>query len=336
MEENQNTFSGQNWREKMRAFFSDEKNRKKIIAFLVALVVAIFISIIINPPADFPSGKIITVSEGESLEQITTGLQNAGAIRSSFIFSSTVILLGGERKVVVGDYLLKKPENVLDLAYRFAFGKTDIPLVKITVPEGWNVRQMSDYLAIHLTNFNTTKFKNIASSSEGYLFPDTYFVSPMATPEFLLQKMRSNFEQKINSIPQIKTFRKPLSDVVIMASILENEARTTADRQIVAGILWKRLALGMLLQVDSTIAYVTGKDLTQLTATDLKIKSLYNTYLHKGLPPGPIGNPGLDALTSAVTPIATNYLYYLSDKDGMMHYATTFAEHQKNIAKYLK
>ena len=336
MEENQNTFSGQNWPEKIQACFSNEKNRKKIVAFLVAFILAFFISVIISPPADFPSGKVVTVSEGESLEQITAGLQNSKIIRSAFIFSSTVILLGGERKVVAGDYLLEKPENALELAYRFAFGKTDIPLVKITIPEGWNVRQMSDYLAIHLTNFNTTKFKNIASSSEGYLFPDTYFVSPMATPEFLLQKMRSNFEQKINSIPQIKTFGKPLSDVVIMASMLENEARITADRQIVAGILWKRLALDMPLQVDSTIAYAIGKDLTNLNATDLKIKSPYNTYLNVGLPPGPVGNPGLDALTSAVTPTATNYLYYLSDKNGVMHYAVTFAEHQRNIAKYLK
>jgi UPF0755 protein len=336
MQENQNTFSGQNWREKTRTFFSDEKNRKKVIAFLVALVVAIFISVIISPPADFPSGKVVTVSDGESLEQITTALQNAHIIRSSFIFRSAVILFGGERKVVASDYLLKKPESALLLAYRFAFGKTNIALIKITIPEGWNSKQISTYLATHLPNLDQVKFQDIANRNEGYLFPDTYFVSPLITPELLMTKMQDNFFQKVASVSQIKTFGKPFYDIVIMASMLEDEARTTADRQIVAGILWKRLSLGMPLQVDSTIAYVTGKSLTELTASDLKIKSPYNTYLYKGLPPGPVGNPGLDALTSAVTPTTTNYLYYLSDKDGLMHYATTFVEHQKNIAKYLK
>ena len=336
MDENQNTFSGQNWREKMRAFFSDKRNRQTLVAFLTIFVLAIFILVSVNPPVGFPSGKIVTVGDGESLEQITTGLQNARVIRFVFVFQSAVILLGGERKVVAGDYLLEKPQNALTLAWRFAFGRTDIALVKITVPEGWDVKQISDYLPTRLPNFNTAEFQNLASSSEGYLFPDTYFVTPNITPELLMEKMQNNFEQKINSVLQIKNFNQPLSSVVIMASMLEDEARTTADRQIVAGILWKRLSMNMPLEVDSTIAYATGKNLTELTSSDLKINSPYNTYLYKGLPPKPIGNPGLDSLTAAVTPTATNYLYYLSDKDGVMHYATTFAEHQKNVAKYLK
>src|ERR1035437_355237 len=115
MDQNQNTFSEQNWCEKTRIFFSDNKNRNRVVAFLVAFILAIFISVIISPPADFPSGKVVTVSEGESLEQITGKLQNASAIRSVFVFRSAVILLGGERKVVAGDYLLKKPENTLEL-----------------------------------------------------------------------------------------------------------------------------------------------------------------------------------------------------------------------------
>jgi UPF0755 protein len=324
------------WCEKTRTFFSDENNQKRIAAFLVAFVLIFFISIIVSPPADFPSGKIISINSGESLQQITVELKASHIIRSSFIFSSVVILFGGEKKVVASDYLLKTPQNALLLAYRFAFGKTDIALVKITIPEGWNSKQISAYLMIRLPNLDQVKFQDIANRNEGYLFPDTYFVSPLITPELLANKMQDNFQQKVASIPQIKTFGKSFSDIVIMASMLEDEARTTVDRQIVAGILWKRLALDMPLQVDSTVAYVTGKSLSDLTPADLKIKSPYNTYLHTGMPPSPVGNPGLDALTSAVTPTTTNYLYYLSDKDGVMHYATTFSEHQKNIAKYLK
>jgi UPF0755 protein len=336
MDENQNTFSGQNWREKMCAFFSDKQNRKILVAFLTIFILLIFIFVSVNPPTDFPSGKIVTVSDGESLEQITNGLQDARIIRYAFIFRSAVILLGGERRVAAGDYLLEKPENALTLAWRFAFGQTDIALVKITIPEGWNIKQISDYLPTRLPNFSTVEFQNLATSSEGYLFPDTYFVTPLITPESMVEKMENNFQQKIVSVSQIKNFGKPLSDVVIMASMLEDEAKTTADRQIVAGILWKRLSLGMPLEVDSTISYITGKNLDELTAADLKIDSPYNTYLHTGLPPTPIDNPGLDSLTAAVTPTTTNYLYYLSDKNGIIHYAVTFAEHQKNVAEYLK
>lgn len=290
----------------------------------------------ISPRPDFPAGKVINVSQGESLEQITNELKTVHIIRSAFIFRSAVILLGSEKKVVAGDYLLKKPENTLTLAYRFAFGKTDIELTKITIPEGWSVKQITSYLPSRLPNFDGVKFQNLASSSEGYLFPDTYFVSPNITPELLMGKMENNFQQKINSVPQIKNSDKPIFQVVIMASMLEDEATNTRDRQIVAGILWKRLTLGMPLQVDSTISYITGKSLDKLSSSDLKINSPYNTYLHTGLPPKPIDNPGLDSLTAAVMPTETPYFYYLTGKDGQMHYATTFAEHQKNIAKYLK
>jgi UPF0755 protein len=263
-------------------------------------------------------------------------LKNIGAIKSSFIFRNTVILLGGEKNITADDYLLKSPENVLVLAWRFAHDKTYVNLVKITVPEGWSVREISDYLKNKIPKIDTGKFQKMAMIDEGYLFPDTYFISPTITPESLIGKMKNNFTQKISAVAGIKQSGKSLSDIVTMASILEDEAKTTEDRKIVAGILWKRLSLGMPLQVDSTIAYATTKSLSDLTATDLKIKSPYNTYLYKGLPPTPIGNPGLDAILAAVTPTQTQYLYYISDKNGVMHYAVTFAEHQKNVAKYLK
>jgi UPF0755 protein len=121
-----------------------------------------------------------------------------------------------------------------------------------------------------------------------------------------------------------------------MASILEAEARTTETRKIISGILWKRMEIGMPLQVDAPFQYIIGKNTFQLTTNDLKFDSPYNTYKYKGLPPGPIGNPGLDAISATVNPIKTNYLYYLSDVRGNMHYAKTFAEHVINKEKYLK
>jgi UPF0755 protein len=122
-----------------------------------------------------------------------------------------------------------------------------------------------------------------------------------------------------------------------MASIIEEEARTEETRRTIAGILWKRLDNGWPLQVDAAFAFVNGKKKSsELTVEDLAIKSPYNTYANKGLPPTPISNPGLDAISATIRPIATKYYFYLSDDDGNMHYAVTNAEHEANKAKYLE
>ena len=120
-----------------------------------------------------------------------------------------------------------------------------------------------------------------------------------------------------------------------MASLLEREVPLTYDRRVVAGILWKRIRLGMPLQVDAVFPYIIGKNSFNLTKSDLATDSPYNTYLYKGLPAGPIANPGLDAILAAVTPLPTSYLYYLSDKYGNLHYSATYEQHLANKHKYL-
>jgi UPF0755 protein len=121
-----------------------------------------------------------------------------------------------------------------------------------------------------------------------------------------------------------------------MASLIEEETATPEDRRIVSGILWKRLSSGMRLQVDATFAYTIGKGSLELTTEDLKSDSPYNTYRIYGLPPTPIVNPGLDAITAALHPTSSPYVYYLSDKNGVMHYSKTFEEHKLAKAKYLR
>ena len=149
--------------------------------------------------------------------------------------------------------------------------------------------------------------------------------------------MIGNFGERIKILEEdIKKFGKSESDVIKMASILENEARLYESRQIVAGILWKRISLKIALQVDAAFKYINGKTTEDLTLDDLKINSPYNTYNRLGLPPTPISNPGLLAIKAAVNPIKTQYLYFLSDKSGNMHYAITLEEHAENKWKYLK
>jgi UPF0755 protein len=152
-----------------------------------------------------------------------------------------------------------------------------------------------------------------------------------------VKTLSDTFQTKIASLESIiDSFGKPYSQVVIMASILEAEARKLEDRRVIAGILWKRIQMDMPLQVDAPFEYVSSKNTFTLTTADLRLDSPYNTYTRKGLPPTPIGNPGLEAIQAAVTPIESPYLYYLSDKNGVFHYAETHDGHVKNKAKYLK
>lgn len=188
------------------------------------------------------------------------------------------------------------------------------PDVRITFVEGSDAHQMSSKVAQSLPGITAAEFYTLASQHEGYLFPDTYLFPPYATSSEVIGVLLRTFDNKLRPlIPAIAQSRHTIADVVIMASILEREAQTTADRKIIAGILWRRLAIGMPLQVDAAP----------------------ETYEHKGLPPRPICNPGLNAIEAVLKPTPTNYLYYLTGKDGLMHYAVTFESHKANRAKYL-
>ena len=220
---------------------------------------------------------------------------------------------------------------------RLTNGNFGLTPVRLTFPEGITTKQMSLILSDKLIDFDGEEFLKLSKDKEGYLFPDTYLFAPNTKPDEVIRVMKKNFDDKLLGINKaFSDFKKPLKDVVAMASILEAEARTTETRKVIAGILWKRLAMGMPLQVDAPFQYIIGKNTFQLTLADLKYDSPYNTYKYKGLPPGAIGNPGIDALLSAVTPTKSSYLFYLSDIRGNMHYANTFAEHVINKEKYLK
>lgn len=288
-----------------------------------------------RPPDDFPVGQVITIDSGQSLQNITDYFEQAHIVRSPLLFRSIAIVLGGEKHVIAGDYRLNRREGPLVLAYRLVHGDFKIELQRILVPEGATVAQIGDILQKSLLDFSKKQFLTLASTSEGYLFPNTYFIPETTKPQVVIDTMKNLFRQQVFALPDIYTSGHSLKDILTMASILEDEARTTESRKIISGILWKRIALGMPLQVDSTFLYINGKNTFQLTQSDLKIKSPYNTYVNKGLPPTPIGNPGLDAIEAALEPTTTDYLYYLTGRDGQMHYAATFAEHVKNKQKYL-
>ena len=189
------------------------------------------------------------------------------------------------------------------------------------------VKELCDLFSADNPNFNKEKFLKLAEGKEGYLFPDTYFFTNKETPEEIINKMQDNFKVKAGDVQK---------DILIMASIIEKEARKPEDRKIISGILWKRIKEGMPLQVDAVFDYLLDKESSEITQADLKMDSPYNTYKHKGLPPTPICNPGLDAIEAAENPVDSKFWYYLSDKTGVTHFARTFEEHKQNKFRYLK
>jgi len=189
------------------------------------------------------------------------------------------------------------------------------PPIKVTIPEGFNTKEMSDIFSLKLPKFNKERFLSLAEDKEGYLFPDTYFFAAFNDEKDIIRIMQENFARKI--IPfllEIKTSGRTKREIIIMASIVEREAKGDADRGFISGILWRRLSIGMPLQADAAP----------------------ETYKEKGLPKNPISNPGLEALQAAIRPKSSPYLYYLHDKNGEIHYAKNFTEHLQNKSKYLR
>lgn len=317
-------------------FFSENVSKKRAVtAFVVAFLVSLFFLLIFGSKSSFPVGSVMEIKSGESLQSITVKLKEENIISSEVLFRSMVILFGGEKRVIAGDYLLAKKESTFSIARRLVNGNFGIDNVRITIPEGWNVFQIADYLEKNLVFFDKKTFLDLAKDKEGYLFPDTYFVLGSIKSREIIAMMENNFLKRTSSLEEkISKSGYSKKEIIIMASILEGEA-LPEDRNVVAGILWRRLEMGMPLQVDSTFSYINGKNTYELTLDDLKIDSLYNTYKYKGLPPGPINNPGLEAITSALNPIKTKYLYFLTEKDGTIHYAKTFEEHKRNKERYL-
>lgn len=304
--------------------------------YLFIIGTALFIAFLwqITPPFSFPSGSIISVPEGAGLYTLAEKLREDKVIRSPFWFRVAAIILGGERDMKAGQYYMSRPQNTLVITWRVFHGNHGVEVVRLTIPEGFTVSKISALFDERFPLFNQTDF--IAWAPEGYLFPDTYFVPLTATASSTIKLLNDNFIRKISpSISDVELSGRTLEEIIIMASIIESEAKSLEDREIVSGILWKRIKLGMPLQVDASFIYVNGKTTKELTQDDLKIDSPFNTYLYRGLPPSPISNPGLESIKTALYPTTTPYLYFLTGDDGQMHYSRTFDEHVAKKLKYL-
>lgn len=325
------------------SFFYEEFRRRPPLARMVfiagagVVLLLLFVSSLMwRPPAEFSVNSYLTIERGETLSSVGSRLFERSLIRSPFWFKVWSALLGGTRGIKAGDYSFVEPMGTARLAWRLTHSAYALEPVSVTIPEGFNNREIAARLAQKLARFDAAKFKSEAKEGEGYLFPDTYRFLPNERPSRIVAEMSENFARRVKTIErEIADFGRPLREIIIMAALLEEEARTMETRQKIAGILWKRLENNMLLQVDAVFPYIFEGRAYDLTNGDLFVDSPYNTYKYIGLPPTAISNPGLDAIRAAITPVTTPYWYYLSDKEGNMHYAVTHDEHLINRERYI-
>lgn len=304
----------------------------------ILLFVVLPVSILCLPTYGFPHGILVTVEEDASFGETAQMLEDNHIVGSATLLKILGRVTGSDRGVRAGRYVFDTPIGVAEVLFRLTHGITGVKAVRVTFPEGITVREMGEILVSAIPSFDSEGFVREAKPYEGYLFPDTYDIYVDATPEELITRMRTRFDTVWSSLenPRDVISGESVERVVTMASILEKETKVGRDRAIVSGILWKRVSIGMALQVDAVFGYIHDTDTYHPSLDDLEVDSPYNTYRNPDLPPGPIGNPGVDALRAALSPVSSKYLYYLTGKDGTVHYAETFEGHKKNRELYLR
>ncbi|MEY2703476.1 MAG: hypothetical protein RLY43_2115, partial [Bacteroidota bacterium] len=300
------------------------------------LILSIYWIYLTSPVKNLETPLLVEIEKGSTLKDVSQKFTEVGVIKSQTILNTVIILSGGDDKVVSGEYLFEKSPSLFEVAKRITTGDFGIEVKEVRIPEGVTVAQIADLMEERFPYFEKEAFMQLASESEGMLFPDTYNFLETVKAFEVYNTLKDNFEKKIAEIkPLIKENNLSLEEVVIVASMVEKEA-TEDSREEVASIIWKRLEKNMLLQIDATFVYSIGKGTFDLTMKDLTDEeNPYNTYVHKGLPPTPISNPGLESLKAAASALPTENLYFLTGRDGEMYYARNFEEHKKNRARYL-
>lgn len=304
-------------------------------------------------PAGASQAVSIVVKNGMSSNDIAKLLYQKGLIKSEFLFHVAVRLKGMENSLQAGEYLIPTEMTVPQMISMLAKGETIYR--EITIPEGYTIEQIAKLLednqignAAKLKELakNATPFPymsenqnpNVTYKAEGYLFPDTYRIAKGVTEEQVMSMMLTQFDKQFTKEMRERATSLGLSirDVVILASLVEKEARLSQDRPIIAGVFLNRLKIQMPLQSCASIQYILGYPKAELTVKDTEIPSPYNTYQNMGLPPGPIANPGIASIEAVLNAAKTDYLYFVADEQGAHHFSKTYEEHLTSIEQVRK
>jgi UPF0755 protein len=313
-----------------------------LILFLVIIVAAaaIFLKNNLSAPSSDTKNKIFVINTGEGIVAISKSLEKNNLIKNQYAFLAYTFLTGQNKKIQSGTFRLSSSFTVPEVVKKLSSGGVSDYWLKII--DGFRVEEIATLFPEGLP-FTSKDFLTQVKSKEGYIYPDSYLLPQYYTLDQTLEVINQNFNQKFAKAKADAT-NTTMTDrqILILASIIEREARTLKVKEGVAGVLINRINTSMPLQSDVTIQYIRDSKTTptkywaDISSADISIISPYNTYKNPGLPPGPICNPGYDSIYAAFHPTDSDYIFYLTGNDGVMHYARTLTEHNSNIAKYLK
>jgi len=341
--------------------------------FLTSILAVLFLGLVafsVNKPVGaMPAGRqgtssvLFVIHRGDGPQTIASSLKEADLIRSEKFFLFTTWNRGTRGDFKAGSFELSPSMSTREIEYALTSDQAITDERSVTILEGWTIRDIASHLEEGGIASEDEFYKEVGRSAdfarglpdwdanypilsdkparntlEGYLFPDTYRIFPSAGAKGLVRRMLDNFDAKLT--PELRqdiaATGHSVFDVITMASVIEREVFGEEDRAMVSGIFWNRVELGMGLQADSSVNYITGGSKPAVSYDETKIDSPWNTYKYRGLPAGPIGNPGLSAIRAAISPAKTSYLYFLTDSQGNVHYGRTLDEHNDNKAKYLR
>ncbi|OIO45035.1 MAG: hypothetical protein AUJ41_01215 [Candidatus Pacebacteria bacterium CG1_02_43_31] len=315
-----------------------------ILVFIVAAISALLYLSTLLKPLDINSTKSsrFVIPKGQAISIIGQRLQEEKLIKNAYAFRFVVAKEKLVNKIQAGSFDISASMSVSEIANYLTIGTED---VWITLLEGWRTEEIAEYLeAQDLDSFNKEEFITMAKPNEGMLYPDTYLIPREISSEQIYNLLLNTFDLKVvqGLSEEIAGSQRDFNQVLIMASLVEREAKTFEQMRRVAGILWNRIDLGMALQADATLQYVNGYDRVQKkwwavpSSGDKKQKSPYNTYLNPGLPPKPISNPSLNAIKATLDSLESDDRFYIHANDGTMYYASTLEGHNANVNKYLR
>jgi UPF0755 protein len=321
------------------------------VLLLAAIAVggaAFWVAQALAPPPALQSGPLtVEIPPQRGLLGIARLLEAAGVVRSAPAFAALAVLRGTARSLKAGEYEIPAGSSLLATLQLLEAGKVKPHL--IVLPEGFTLRELArqleteavaraeDVLRVAASRDFAESLGVQADGLEGYLFPDTYRVTKGMRIEEILERIVRRFREKIATADVVERARArglTLHELVTLASIVEKETAVPEERPIIAGVFWNRLRRDMPLQADPTVAYAVGKDGQAPTRADLQLDHPYNTYRNRGLPPGPIANPGRAAIEAALDPAPVPYLFFVSVDDRRHHFSTTLEEHNQAVARY--
>jgi len=328
-----------------------------VLLFLGALVAGTLIGVdysLFRPGAPESDEVVFEIRPGQGLRQVSRNLEAADLVPTGLVLEVYGRYRGYAGRLQAGSYRVSRAMPPAEILAKIVSGDAVVEELTVTIPEGWSLDDIERYFE-ELGLFSRERFQEAAvmrdiyedfsfladlerdTILDGYLFPDTYRIYPDSTPESIVRRMLDNFRRRVidGLAEELAADERSLHEILTLASIIQAESANDEEMPLVAGVFWKRLLEWIPLESDATVNYVLGTNKRQPTFADTEVDDPYNTYENYGLPPGPIGNPGLPAIRAALAPAEHPYYFFLHPEEGGIVLSRTFQEHLANKARYL-